>query len=132
MDSSSILVPLLSFAILVAVVCLIFWVPSEILHKAGFSRWYALLIPFTGFLGLVIFAFIEWPVRRELAWHRLKDGDASADLVAGAEGYAVYLEKRGEWKQAARVYEELASRSGPGESGDYYRNCLERLRERVG
>ena len=79
-------VPILGFLLLGALAVLAFWIPAEILHKAGFPRWIAVFIPFTGFIGLAIFAFIEWPVQRELAWLRMKAGAGfeRSDTVGGA------------------------------------------------
>jgi hypothetical protein len=122
---------ILGLLFVTAGVFLIFWIPAEILHKAGFSRVLALFIPLTGFLGLALFAFIEWPIQREIAWLRFKAGMHSAELIPVVEWYAISLEKRGEWKDAAEVYEELARRAAPGDNAEYYRNCAARLRERV-
>ncbi len=110
---------------------LIFWAPAEFLRKAGFSRWFALLIPLTGFIGLAVFAFIEWPVERELAWLRLKSGELTTDTIPLVERYAVNLERRGEWKKAAEVYTELSQKAPPDENAEYYRNCVERLKEHL-
>jgi hypothetical protein len=126
------LTSIVGFNLIVALIVLIFWIPSEILHKAGFSRWWALLIPLTGFIGLAIFAYMEWPVRRELNWFRMKAGTFSVDLLPSVERYALDLERRGDWQEAAEVYEALSRRAPPGESADYYRNCMERLNERLG
>jgi hypothetical protein len=122
---------ILGLLLVIASVFLIFWIPAEILHKAGFSRVLALFIPLTGFLGLAFFAFIEWPIQRELAWLRFKAGMHSIGLIPVVERYAISLEKRGEWKDAAEVYEELARRAAPGDNAEYYQNCVARLRERV-
>jgi hypothetical protein len=124
-----IITPILVLVTIIAVIVVLFWIPSEILHKAGFSRWLALLIPPTGFLGLAVFAWIEWPIEREVAWLRFKDGKSSEDLVAKVEAYAVDLEKRGDWSSAAAVYEELGRRVSSAESAEYYQNCVERLNQ---
>jgi predicted PurR-regulated permease PerM len=115
-----------------ALVGLIFLIPVEMLHKAGFSRWIALFIPFTAFIGLAIFAFIEWPIQRELAWLRLKTGMLSPELIPSVERYALELERRGEWKQAAEVYEHLSNIPSLEDNADYYRNCVKRLKEHLG
>ena len=114
-------------------VVLIFYVPAEILHKAGFSRWYALLmlIPPVGLVGLAIFAFTEWPVERELAWLRLKSGEPTADTISLVERHAVELERRGEWKKAAEVYTKLSQKAPLDENAEYYRNCVDRLKEHL-
>ncbi len=126
-------VPILGFLLLGALAVLAFWIPAEILHKAGFPRWIAVFIPFTGFIGLAIFAFIEWPVQRELAWLRMKAGADSNEAIPLVERFALDLERRGEWKQAAEVYEELSQRASLDESenAEYYRNCVKRLKEHL-
>jgi hypothetical protein len=105
---------------------------AEVLHKMGYSRWLVLLVAPTGFLGMVVFAFLEWPIERELAWLKLKTGAPPGRLVDLVEAHAVALEKRGDWKQAARVYRELIRKAISDESGTYYRNCLSRLEELAG
>ena len=86
-------VPILGFLLLGALAVLAFWIPAEILHKAGFPRWIAVFIPFTGFIGLAIFAFIEWPVQRELAWLRMKAGADSNEAIPLVERFALDLER---------------------------------------
>jgi hypothetical protein len=115
----------------IVVVFLIFWIPAELLHKAGFSRWFALLIPLTGFIGLAVFAFIEWPIERELAWLRWKSGELPDDAIDSIERHAIKLERRGDWKKAAEVYTELSQKIPLGENAEYYRNCVERLKEHL-
>jgi hypothetical protein len=116
----------------IAVLVLLLWAPFAILRKAGYSPWLALLIAPTTFVGMIAFAFLEWPIERELAWLRFKHGNPSDDLVGRAEGYAVHLENRGEWKSAEEVFEELIKRATSEESRTYYRNCLGRLRDQSG
>ena len=115
--------------LLLAGLLFVFWVPAEILRKAGFSRLWALLMPFTGFLGMIVFAMVEWPAERRLAWYRFKDG-ADPDLVPSVERYAVELEKEGDWKGASEVFEELRQQAAP-DTAEYYANCLKRLGDRV-
>ena len=81
----------------------------------------------------------DWPsspsssgrVQRELAWLRLKTDTPSIDLIPMVERYAIDLERHGEWKKAAEVYAELSQGASPGDNADYYRNCVERLREHL-
>jgi hypothetical protein len=127
MDPTPIVESLLGIAFL----ALIFWVPAVILHKAGFARGWTFLIVFSGYLGLVVFAFVEWPIERELGWHRFKAGEDSEAARALAESYAVFLEKAGEWKEAEEVFLELKKRAVSAESVDYYASCLNRLREKT-
>ena len=44
----------------------------KILPKAGYSRWYALLllIPIVGAVMILVFAFADWPLDRELRGYR--------------------------------------------------------------
>ncbi len=50
----------------------------KILPKAGYSRWYAvlLLIPIVGAVMILIFAFADWPLDRELRSYREAVGRA--------------------------------------------------------
>ena len=121
-----------AFFIAIAFLVVAVWAPIAILRKAGYSPWLGLLIAPTTFVGMIVFAFLEWPIERELAWLRFKQGNPSDDQVGRVEGYAVYLENRGEWKSAEEVYEELIERATSEESRTYYRNCLGRLRDRSG
>jgi len=124
------LIGLVVMLLLVPFLLLIF---ARILQKAGFSPWFCLLmaIPLLGFIGLAVLAFIEWPVKRELAWLRLKAGMPSADLIPMVERYAIKLERLGEWKQAAEVYEVLSHTPSDDDNAEYYRNCVERLKEHL-
>ena len=44
----------------------------KILPKAGYSAWFALLllIPLVGFVMIIVFAFADWPVDKELRHYR--------------------------------------------------------------
>ncbi len=107
------------------------WVPTEFLRRAGYSRWWVLMLFLTGFLGLIMFAILEWPIERENAWYRMRDGERSEELIARVERFAVELEKAGDWNRASRVFGDL-SRATSGEAAAYYVNCMERLGERIG
>jgi hypothetical protein len=122
----------LGFTVVALLLCLVLWVPARILRKAGFSWGFALLGLVLGPIALLIFAFYDWPIERELAWLKLKGGEPPGRLWGLAEGHAAALERNGEWKQAAQVYRELISKAGPDENASYYRNCLSRLEERAG
>jgi hypothetical protein len=56
---------LLVYAVIFALVIVIYW---RIVSKAGFPGWYALgaLIPCVNLVLIVLFAFTEWPIEREL------------------------------------------------------------------
>jgi hypothetical protein len=122
---------LLTPIFVLAFLVLAFWLPMEILHKAGFSRWWGVLIPLTGFLGVIIIAIIDWPIRRELAWRRLAAGSCSEEDIALAYSYAIQMEKQGDWKRAISVYETLAQRASDNQEAEYAGNCIVRLRERL-
>jgi uncharacterized membrane protein YhaH (DUF805 family) len=50
--------------IIVVIYLLIFLVPiAQIVHRAGFSRWWCVLsiIPLINFILLWVFAFVRWP-----------------------------------------------------------------------
>ncbi|MBV8082746.1 MAG: hypothetical protein JO347_06295 [Candidatus Eremiobacteraeota bacterium] len=54
------------FALIIAVLGL--WMNWRITAKAGFPGWYSLglLAPFVGLILVVLFAFAEWPIEREV------------------------------------------------------------------
>jgi len=61
--------PLVSLIIIV-VVALIYFVPLvKILHKAGYSGWWSLLmlVPILNIIMLYVFAFADWPALRGTA-----------------------------------------------------------------
>jgi hypothetical protein len=121
----------LAIAFALGFLFLLFWIPAEILRKAGFARGWSVLIVITNFLGLIALALIEWPIERELAWYRLKEGDGSEATITRAEHYAVDLEQAGEWAKAAEVFGTLA-RWSSGETSAYYQSCVDRLKEKMG
>ena len=122
--------PIVAVLLTLGVLFLALWIPSEVLRKAGFSRLWMIAVFITGFLGLIALAFVEWPVERELAWHRLKEGDDSEETIAKAEHYAVRMEDAGDWKTAAMVFAELARRC-PEEQAAYYAGCQKRINEKM-
>ncbi|MCD4727976.1 MAG: hypothetical protein K8R46_09960, partial [Pirellulales bacterium] len=52
------------------------WIWAAIFNKAGFPRGMCLLmmIPVVNFVALVIFAFSEWPIEKEL-FEKRRDGE---------------------------------------------------------
>jgi len=124
-------VDLLAPILVIVAIVLLFWLPTEMLHKAGFSRWLGLLIPLTGYIAIIVFAFIEWPIHRELAWWRLAAGSPSEGDLPRAQSYAIDLEKRGEWQRAIEVYEVLAQRSPDKQEAEYAAKCASRLRAQL-
>jgi uncharacterized membrane protein YhaH (DUF805 family) len=58
--------PLVSLIIIV-VIALIYFIPLvKILHKAGYSGWWSLLmlVPILNIIMLYVFAFADWPALR--------------------------------------------------------------------
>ena len=122
--------PILALFLGLAVVCLLIWIPSELLRKAGFSRLWMFAVVVTGFLRLVALAFVECPTERELAWHRLREGDDAEETIARAEHYAIRMEDAGDRQKAATVFAELARRC-PEEQSAYYASCQKRVLEKM-
>ncbi len=124
---------LIAFLTMLLVVPFVLVMFAQILKKAGFSPWLCLLmvIPLIGFIVLVVLAFVEWPTQRELAWLRLKDGLTSPELIPPVERYALKLERLGDWKKAAEVYERLSHIPSVNDNVEYYRNCVKRLKEHL-
>jgi hypothetical protein len=55
----------LIYAVIIALIIVVYW---KIASKAGYPGWYALgfLVPCVNLVLLVLFAFTEWPIEREL------------------------------------------------------------------
>ena len=49
--------------LLIAIIALFFWMMVRILHKAGYSGWWSLLmiIPLVNIVMVWVFAFANWP-----------------------------------------------------------------------
>jgi len=47
----------------VAIIVLVVWVYGRILNKAGYSRWWVLLlfVPLVNLIMIWVFAFAQWP-----------------------------------------------------------------------
>ncbi len=78
-------------ALLVEVVFLVVAIVAavKILPKAGYSAWYALLllIPVVGFVMIIVFAFADWPVDKELRHYRQGGYGAGPGGYSGPGGY---------------------------------------------
>lgn len=97
----------------------------QLVKKAGYSRAWVLLPLLLGPFAVLVVIFKEWPVQRELSWRGFLDGATSEELVETVERYALDLERAGDWKQATRVYQELARRIP--ESAEYYEKSAGRF-----
>lgn len=53
--------------LIILVIAFFAWLYVKILHKAGFSGWWAVLmfIPLVHFVMIWIFAFIDWPASKK-------------------------------------------------------------------
>ena len=135
MDVPQVLYSVLGVALGLFFIGLFLWicvvVPVCILRKAGFESWLVVPVQLTFPFSWIFVALADWPMHRELAWLRMKTGDPSPIRVSLIEGHAIDLEQRGEWKKAIEVYEELARRGQSPKGSDYYRNCSNRLLERL-
>ncbi len=60
--------PVWIFFVYLAIVAVGLWINWRITQKAGFPGWYSLglIVPFFGLILVVLFAFSEWPIEREL------------------------------------------------------------------
>ena len=58
---------------IIAIFLVAYW---KIITKAGYLGWYLILaiVPCANFIGLLIFAFAEWPIERELKQWRATGG----------------------------------------------------------
>src|SRR5438874_4477577 len=56
------------FIFAIALIALMIFVWGNIFKKAGYSFWFALLmiVPIANLIWLLIFAFSEWPIQKEL------------------------------------------------------------------
>ncbi|MGC8640726.1 MAG: hypothetical protein ACP5XB_12715 [Isosphaeraceae bacterium] len=113
--------------LLAAYLWLMVWAPVKILRRAGYSRGVTLLVLFLGPVSLLVLAFNDWPIERELAWLKLENAGHVTGLFELAEDHALALEKRGDWKSAAEVYKTMIRRATDTQQADYYGKCLQRL-----
>lgn len=65
MGEAQVLVLVAIYAVLLVLMVAVY---TAIIRKAGYSGWYVLLmfIPIVNLVMLVVFAFAEWPITREL------------------------------------------------------------------
>lgn len=65
-------------AIYLLILILIFWAYIRIIRRAGYSGWWILigLVPLVNLVMLLIFAFKEWPIQRELTQLRAMTGQS--------------------------------------------------------
>lgn len=63
----------LFYIVIFALVMAIYW---KIVSKAGYPGWYALgmLVPCLNLVLIIMFAFVEWPIERELNYLRSQQG----------------------------------------------------------
>ncbi|UQX87887.1 DUF805 domain-containing protein [Jatrophihabitans telluris] len=80
-------------AIYVAVVVVLIWAYVRIIRRAGYSGWWILagLVPLLNVIMMLLFAFKEWPIQRELAYLRQQvrgyPPNAQGHPPYGAGGY---------------------------------------------
>ncbi len=122
----------LEIGLMVALALLPVVVFGEIFRKAGYSGWLGLLmlIPVVNVVWLLIFAFGDWPIRRELSRSRMGPAVVRADDVEIRISEAVRLERKGQWDEALLIYDELAAEP-ENSNADYAAHCARRLRERM-
>jgi hypothetical protein len=116
------------YGLLVAIVIGVF---ASILGKAGYSRWYALLllVPILNILALLILAAREWPIEREVARLRLIAGE-STDIDADIEcvmSSAIVHEQKRQWGRALSMYNLVADKSTDARIRQYASECAQRL-----
>jgi hypothetical protein len=126
------LVQILSLVMVILFFSLYLWAPMELCHKAGYSRALGLLVAFTFPIGLIVFVFVDWPVYRELGWRKVAMGDYSERDLDLAQAYAIDLEQRGDWEQAAAVYEELSRKLPDPKEAEFAATSAKRLQDRIG
>jgi hypothetical protein len=76
----------LAFYLAIAAVFLVaYW---RIITKAGYPGWYLLLalVPCVNIVGILMFAFTEWPIEKELKQWRASGGGAGYYPRYGAPG----------------------------------------------
>src|SRR4051794_40768508 len=107
------------FVLILAV--LFVWMWATIFKKAGYSWAMGLLmlVPFVNFLTLIYFAIAEWPLQSELARCAPQgERDRPTDRIDTMLRQAAALEQRGEWHNAANLFDTIAADLGgqPGTS----------------
>ena len=81
-----------------------------VFRKAGYSSWWILVafVPVANFIMLLVFAFADWPVLRELRFQ--KATPKTADPMDGPTclSDAIKYETRGDVEEAMRRYRRIA------------------------
>ena len=69
----------LVFMLAIVILAIVCW--CKIFGKAGFSPWMGLLmlVPFVGLIMILVLAFSEWPIQRELAMAKRRGGRGGRD-----------------------------------------------------
>jgi uncharacterized membrane protein YhaH (DUF805 family) len=67
------------------IVVIAFWAQVNIIRRAGYSGWWVLIlfVPVVSWIMILIFAFAQWPVTREVRYLR----EQLAQARAGQPGY---------------------------------------------
>jgi hypothetical protein len=139
----------LIFALLILVLFTVAW--GEILTKAGYSGWLAILmwIPIVNLIWLLVFAYSQWPIEAKLIQlgggsppekpqqrqildgvlveEQIKEsGESSVDEMFNE---AFELDQRGDWVEAVALYERIADELQGHQDGEYARSCAQQIRE---
>jgi hypothetical protein len=109
------------------------WIWATIFKKAGYSWAMALLmlVPLVNLFVLIYFAWAEWPLEAELARCKPQDErDRPTDRIDTMLRQAAALEQRGEWRDAADLFDVLA-RELQGQPGSgFTAHSAKRIRQR--
>ena len=105
-----------------------------IIRKAGYSGWWMLIaiVPPVNIVMLLVFAFRQWPIQRELARLRVIAGSAIQADFDSLVTEAVSADQTGEWIHAVHLFELVASKSPGDETRAYATDSIERIKEKIG
>jgi hypothetical protein len=133
MDDS--LAPLIWLFLLLGItgIAIHLWIWSAIFKKAGYSAFMSLLmlLPLVNFLVLLYFAITKWPIEVELArCTPAGRSDRSVDRIDKMLLQANAMEQRGEWEDAAALFDTLAKELEGLPGARFAAQCANRIRQR--
>jgi len=107
---------------------------AAIFKKAGYSLAMGLLmlIPVVNLFTFIYFACAEWPIHRKLAEPANVDewGTPQGDRIDTMLRQAASFEQRGDWNEAANLFEVLADELKGQPGSEFAAHSAKRIRER--
>ena len=109
------------------VIALVLW--AAVFQRAGYPVWYTLLllVPVINLIWLVVFAFREWPIERELARLRVTNGEFTESDIDSLFRHGISLEHQGDRPGATSLFQLVARNATDQETIHLAEKCVHRL-----